>query len=340
MKKNRDKSASADSPDRKQDPGGRATGMQPARLIEVDDEAGQRIDNFLLKKMSSVPKSRVYRMLRSGEVRVNGGRKGPTYRLCAGDRVRIPPHRTAEMATANFIGDRTLAELEAAILFEDADLLVVNKPAGIAVHGGSGLAFGLIEAMRRLRGDRLELVHRLDRDTSGCLLIAKRRPTLSALHELIRTGALQKYYQLIVHGRWPKDLQSVRFPLHKFQTASGERRVRVAADGKASQTDFLVLQRGDQATLLQAQLLTGRTHQIRVHALAAGHAVVGDSKYASDQELAQASGLGIRRLCLHAQRVLIPWDGTQLEFQCQPPDDFVAAWKLLGGQDISAEPAR
>lgn len=303
--------------------------VQRARTVEIDDEAGQRLDNYLLAQLGNVPKSRVYRMLRSGEVRVNGGRKKPVYRLKAGDRVRIPPHRAGPRSPASFISDATLAELEAAILFEDDSLLVINKPAGLAVHGGSGVSFGLIEAVRRLRGDYVELVHRLDRDTSGCLLLAKRRPALRALHEIIREGKLDKRYRLIVHGRWPKDLTSVRLPLRKFHTASGERRVRVSADGKASHTEFQVIETCGEASLLNAELITGRTHQIRVHAQASGHSLVGDRKYASDQELELAERLGIARLCLHAERLELVWQGEPLVLEAPLPSELVEAWRAF-----------
>jgi len=295
-----------------------------------EDAAGQRIDNFLLRELRDVPKSRVYRMLRTGEVRVNGGRKGPTYRLQAGDRVRLPPHQSGGRVDEAFIGDRVLEALGRAIVYEDAELIAVNKPAGIAVHGGSGVSFGVIEALRRLRGDALELAHRLDRDTSGCLLLAKRRSALRRLHAVIREGRMDKEYRLIVAGAWPETLQSAREPLKRYVTASGERRVRVAADGKPSRTDFQVIARaGERATQLRAELITGRTHQIRVHCQHAGHPLVGDDKYGTDATLALAGAHGIRRLCLHAERVRLPWDDGELVVQCQPPEDFEAAWRSL-----------
>lgn len=307
---------------------------QKVRLVEIDEEVGQRIDNFLLKQLGNVPKSRVYRMLRSGEVRVNGGRKKPIYRLQAGDTVRIPPHRAGPVAAPNFISDGALADLEAAIVFEDEQLLVVNKPAGLAVHGGSGVSYGLIEAIRRIRGDGVELAHRLDRDTSGCLLLAKRRSALRTLHDLIRQGRLLKRYRLIVSGQWPRDLETVKLPLHKYHTGSGERRVRVAAEGKPSHTDFHLVERCDRASLLDADLITGRTHQIRVHAQASGYPLIGDQKYATDEQLAGAAELGISRLCLHAERVVLPWGGDSLTFTCPVPTDMQQAWRRL--QDPSA----
>lgn len=314
-------------PEAKEDASSGQTGV---RYVDVAEDAGQRIDNFLLKTLRDVPKSRVYRMLRTGEVRVNGGRKGPTYRLRDGDRVRLPPHRASERATAPFIGDRLLETLADAIVYEDADLLAVNKPAGLAVHGGSGLAFGVIEALRRLRGESLELAHRLDRDTSGCLLLAKRRPALRRLHAIIREGRMEKIYRLIVSGAWPDDLCSVRQPLKKYVTPSGERRVRVGADGKPSRTDYRVIERaGAVASLLEADLVTGRTHQIRVHCQSAGHPLLGDEKYGSDESRLLAEAHGIKRLCLHAESLTVPWDDADLVIRCEAPEDFEAAWRAL-----------
>jgi 23S rRNA pseudouridine955/2504/2580 synthase len=323
-------SRNTSSPGRSSGGNSASSGHTGVRHVEIGDDAGQRIDNYLLKTLRGVPKSRVYRMLRTGEVRVNGGRKGPTYRLRDGDRVRLPPHRAGEPAAEPFIGDRLLEVLAEAIVYEDADLLAVNKPAGLAVHGGSGLAFGVVEALRRLKGPSLELAHRLDRDTSGCLLLVKRRPALRRLHAIIREGRMEKIYRLIVAGTWSADLGSIRQPLKKYAAPSGERRVRVAADGKPSRTDFRVLARaGNLASLLEAQLLTGRTHQIRVHCQSAGHPLLGDEKYGSDESRALAETYGIRRRCLHAESLTIPWDDKELLIRCEPPDDFEAAWRAL-----------
>jgi len=307
-----------------------SSGQTGVRYVEIADDAGQRIDNYLLKTLRDVPKSRVYRMLRTGEVRVNGGRKGPTYRLRAGDRVRLPPHRASEPSAEPFIGDRLLEVLADAIVYEDEGLLAVNKPAGLAVHGGSGVSFGVIEALRRLKGASLELAHRLDRDTSGCLLLAKRRPALRRLHAIIREGRMDKTYRLIVAGAWPADLGSIRQPLTKYVAGSGERRVRVAADGKPSRTDYRVIARaGNLASLLEADLLTGRTHQIRVHCQSAGHPLLGDEKYGSEASRSLAEAHGIRRLCLHAESLKIPWNDGEILIRCEPPEDFEAAWRAL-----------
>jgi 23S rRNA pseudouridine955/2504/2580 synthase len=266
-------------------------------------------------------------MLRTGEVRVNGGRKKPTYRLSAGDRVRIPPLTRDAPRREPFIGDQVLEVLAHAVIYEDEDLLVLDKPAGLAVHGGSGVAFGVIEAMRRLRGAELELAHRLDRDTSGVLLLAKRRSALRRVQSAIRAGAMEKSYRLIVHGAWPAGLSELRYPLKKTVTGSGERRVRVASDGKASLTLVEPLARGPRASLLAARLVTGRTHQIRVHCAAAGHPLVGDEKYADPDLRALAASCGIGRLCLHARSVRLPWLENALE--SPEPEDFLDAWTAL-----------
>ncbi len=298
------------------------------RIVEIDEEAsGQRVDNYLTRILKDIPKSRIYKMIRKGEVRVNGGRVKPTTKLSAGDKLRVPPVSTRPPVTEAFMGSRQLARLEAAILHEDDRLIVLNKPAGIAVHGGSGVSFGVIEGLRRLRPQgSLELVHRLDRETSGCLLISKRRSTLRALHEQIRAGALVKVYRLIVRGVWPAGLDRIDAPLHKYVTASGERRVRVSEEGKQSLTSFEVLGRADTATLLQANLHTGRTHQLRVHCLHAGHGILGDEKYGRDAELASDKALNVTRLCLHAEKVVLP---GAFAFEAPVPEDFERAWSHL-----------
>jgi 23S rRNA pseudouridine955/2504/2580 synthase len=306
--------------------------VQSARIVDVGEAVGQRIDNFIVRILKDVPKSRIYRMIRKGEVRVNGGRIKPTYRLQPGDQVRIPPHRARPAGQPAFMGSAQLNRIEQAIIHEDDRLLVLNKPAGLAVHGGSGVSFGAIEALRRLRPDQsLELAHRLDRDTSGCLLIAKKRSALRQLHERFRDGTLTKTYTLIAHGAWPEKQRPIALPLTKYLTHSGERRVRTDPQGKPSKTTFRIQAQapGGGATLLSAELHTGRTHQIRVHACATGHSIFGDEKYASPAELAADRGLGIQRLCLHASRVGIP-DGDSLQtFECPLPAAFSAAWKTL-----------
>ncbi len=304
---------------------------QGPRVLEVgEDAAGQRIDNFLIRVLKDVPRSRVYKMIRKGEVRINGGRTRPTVKLQPGDRVRIPPVHTRAPAQEAFIGSRQLEAFETAILHEDDRLIVLNKPAGIAVHGGSGVSFGVIEGLRRLRPQaNLELVHRLDRETSGCLLIAKRRSTLRALHEHIRAGNLGKQYRLIVRGRWPQTLKEIRAPLHRYVTASGERRVRVSGEGKPSLTTFEIDARADSATLLRAELHTGRTHQLRVHCLHAGHGILGDEKYAGETDREWDRREGVGRLCLHAERITLP-EGAGT-FVAPLPQDFARIWQRLEG---------
>ena len=299
--------------------------------VTIEADQGQRIDNFLIRELKGLPRSRIYRMLRSGEVRVNGRRVRQTYRLLAGDEVRIPPVQGLGSGRSGskqaFVGNAVLDTLERAIVHEDDDLLVVNKPAGMPVHGGSGLSFGVIEVLRRLRPEHdLGLAHRLDRDTSGCLLVAKSRRVLLELHRGLREREVRKRYRLVVFGAWPKRTTTVRLPLTRYLTSSGERRVRVDPDGKASRTDFTVEESASRATLLEARLHTGRTHQIRVHADAAGHPVVGDVKYASDAQQREAEALGIRRLCLHAEELVLVLEGRKLRFEAPLPEDFEAAW--------------
>ena len=281
------------------------------QIIEIDDSnAGQRMDNFLLSKLKGVPKSRIYRLLRKGEVRVNKGRVKPHYKLLCGDEVRIPPIRIANRADTKLhqpIQNGQLASLiEASIVYEDACLLVVNKPSGLAVHGGSGISFGLIEYLRRMRPQQkfLELVHRLDRETSGCVMVAKKRSALRHLQEQLRSGEITKIYHLLVVGHWPRRCRSVDLPLIKNQLVSGERIVRIAPVGlpgaKASLTEYTLLKHYANASLVEARPVTGRTHQIRVHCQSAGYPIIGDTKY-GDEALNKAfAAMGLKRLFLHA----------------------------------------
>lgn len=247
------------------------------------EESGQRIDNYLIRWLKGVPKSHVYRILRSGDVRVNSGRIGPEYRVQDGDRVRVPPVRAAQPRAAGPAKPRAGLELE--VLHEDAALLVINKPSGLAVHGGSGVSHGVIEQLRAARPQAkfLELVHRLDRDTSGVLMLAKKRSALVALHQQLRAGQVQKRYLALVRGHWRDAKRAVKAPLQKRVSASGERRVSVADDGQAAHTIFHLRkcwpQREPPLSLLEAELKTGRTHQIRVHLAHLGFPIVGDEKY-------------------------------------------------------------
>ncbi len=285
--------------------------------------------------MTGVPRSRVYGMLRKGEVRVNGGRIKPDYRLKATDVVRIPPWH-GPITGSPTPPNRSLLDLLASrILYRDEGVIVVNKPAGTAVHGGSGIDYGVIEAFRAMFPEErgLELAHRLDRDTSGCLVLARNRGALLELHAAFRDATVAKTYDVIVYGAWPKKLRSVRAHLEKFVTRTGERRVRVQPDGKSARTEFSVVESHERASWIRAHPHTGRTHQIRVHSQVSGHPVVGDEKYASAEQLTQSRALGVRRLCLHASSVALPIAGRLRRFEAPLPDDFADAWRALRGAD-------
>jgi len=298
-----------------------------ATLLEVGEEsAAQRIDNFLLRRLKGVPKSHVYQVLRSGQVRVNSGRVKPDYRLKVGDRVRLPPVRVARAAVKPGPKPMTLP-----IVYEDAALLVIDKPSGIAVHGGSGVSYGVIESLRaeRPQAKLLELAHRLDRDTSGLLVVAKKRSALVELHRMLREGLVRKLYAALVQGRWSGGAREIREPLHKFVTAGGERRVAVHGDGQAAHTRVRPIAVGDACSLLELELLTGRTHQIRVHLAHEGHPIVGDDKYgdfALNKRFARgeaAPGVRFDRMFLHAGRLAFdhPASGERIELQTPLPPD-------------------
>ncbi|MEL4483323.1 MULTISPECIES: 23S rRNA pseudouridine(955/2504/2580) synthase RluC [Shewanella] len=299
---------------------------QQVRLVTIDeDNVGQRIDNFLLSKLKGVPKSMIYRIVRKGEVRVNKKRIKPEYKLAEGDQVRIPPVRVSEenYRTAPSANLERVSRLEDRILFEDKHILVLNKPAGIAVHGGSGVDYGVIEALRSLRPQQkfLELVHRLDKDTSGVLLVAKKRSALKHLHDQLRHKQMQKDYQALVRGEWQKHDKVVKAPLLKLTLKSGERIVRVNTEGKASETRFKILQRYDGATLVQASPVTGRTHQIRVHCQYAGHPIACDEKYSEQKFDDSMRALGLNRLFLHAAQLKFIHPDTETEMTVQAPLD-------------------
>jgi 23S rRNA pseudouridine955/2504/2580 synthase len=295
------------------------------QLLTIDEGGvGQRIDNFLLRICKGVPKSHIYRVLRSGEVRVNKGRIDQTYRLQMGDIVRIPPIRVAEKPTVHVPGE------EFAILFEDSHLLIINKPAGVAVHGGSGVSYGVIEQLRAARPDAkfLELVHRLDRETSGILMLAKKRSALLHLHEQIRGGALDKRYLVMVAGDWKNARQHIKLALHKFTRPDGERRVRVQEDGMESHTVFSLIRKFQNFALLEAELKTGRTHQIRVHLSASGFPIAGDDKYgdfALNRELQKPKGprVALKRMFLHAHRLTFTHPETEkaMTLQVKLPEE-------------------
>ena len=302
---------------------GKAPPNAPAvRQVEVtEDEAGQRIDNYLIARLKGVPKSRIYRILRSGEVRINSRRVEPSQKVAAGDRIRIPPVRVAERGEAEPAPHYTMP-----VLFEDEFLAAIDKPSGIAVHGGSGVAHGVIESLRAMRRDAryLELVHRLDRDTSGVLLIAKKRSALTALHELWRSREIDKRYVVAVKGRFRNELQRVRAALAEHRTREGEKRVSVSDRGQEAETVFRRLSRGAEASLLEAELLTGRTHQIRVHLAHLGHPVLGDEKYGDFELNKRLRKEGLKRMFLHAAKLSFvhPMTGKPLEIASPLPADL------------------
>lgn len=301
-----------------------AGARQAVRHVEVSqDDAGQRIDNFLMRHLKNVPRSRIYRLLRKGEVRVNGKRAKPEYRMAAGDTVRIPPVRLEAERPPGRVPTSLLETIRQAIVHEDADLLVVNKPAGVAVHGGSGLDFGVIEALRADRPrETLELAHRLDRDTSGLLLVARKRSSLRELHRLMREGLVEKHYLALLAGSWQLGRKRIDVPLATHQRQGGERVVKAQAGGKESATRFAPVQFfGKRATLMDVALETGRTHQIRVHAAYAGHPVAGDEKYGDKEVNAALRKLGLSRMFLHAQTVSFTWGGSGNEFTASAPLD-------------------
>ncbi len=312
-------------------PAGSAPGV--AHVAVEAQQAGQRIDNFLLARLKGVPKSRIYRILRKGEVRVNKKRVAPSYRLQPGDVVRIPPLRLAETTGP---GPRAAAvgrSLFASALHEDGRLLVVDKPAGLAVHGGSGMSFGVIEALRAARPDApyLELVHRLDRDTSGCLLVAQRRSTLRRLHELLREGRVEKRYLALLMGQWSRGFLRQEDELVIGRGAEGERYVRVADEGRRASSDFRPLSTGPVASFMEISIHTGRTHQIRVQSEALGHPLAGDERYGQKEFNRRMKSLGLRRMFLHAASIGFddPLTGEARVFSSPLPTDLKSVLEQL-----------
>lgn len=292
------------------------------KQVEIGPEAsGQRVDNFLMRECKGVPKSHIYRILRSGEVRVNSARVDATYRLQAGDRVRIPPLRLGAKAAA-----AKPPKIDLPLLYEDEGLIAANKPAGLAVHGGSGISHGAIEQLRAARPQArfLELVHRLDRDTSGLLLLAKKRSVLVAMHELIRDGQLEKRYLALVRGSWPRGKQHVRLRLQRRVSAAGERRVSVDDEGKESHTVIELERTCGAYSLVRAQLKTGRTHQIRVHLAHLGFPIVGDDKYGDFELNKRLAKQGLKRMFLHAWKLAFvhPQSGARLTLEAPLPPEL------------------
>jgi 23S rRNA pseudouridine955/2504/2580 synthase len=290
------------------------------------EQAGQRLDNFLIKTLKGVPKSRIYRLLRKGEVRVNKGRVKAVTRLKEGDIVRLPPIRVSERGEMPAVGRPLSKYLADNVLFEDEGLLIINKPSGLAVHGGSGVSLGAIEALRAEHPELrfLELVHRLDRDTSGCLMLAKKRSVLLALQQDLQNNHIEKRYTSLAKGRWPKGKNTINAPLRKNTLLSGERMVRVDVTGKASVTHFKILKQYSSATLLDIKLETGRTHQIRVHCEFAGQPIAGDPKYGDEEFNESMKPLGLKRLFLHARylRFKHPLSNDWVEVEAPLPADL------------------
>jgi 23S rRNA pseudouridine955/2504/2580 synthase len=311
-----------------------------ARLLTIDSgHAGQRLDNFLLGQLKGVPRTYIYRVVRRGEVRVNSGRSRPDYRLCEGDRVRIPPVRMGATRIPAELADNRVGErygwLEARVLHEDEALLVIDKPAGIPVHGGSGAPVGVIEALRALRPQApfLELAHRLDRDTSGCLMLAKSRAALGALHRDLRRGAADKRYLALVEGRLRAEHRRVSAALDR-PGGRGSRAVRVDEEGgREAESVFHTVRHFPGATLVEIQLLTGRTHQARVHAAHLGHPIAGDEKYGEREFNRRLRAQGLKRLFLHAARLMLPHPvhGRPLRLESPLPPDLEAVLERLAG---------
>ena len=319
-------------------------GPEPSREavanLEIDAAlAGQRVDNYLFRLLKGVPKSHVYQILRTGQVRVNSRRVDATYRLREGDQLRIPPIRTAKRPAPDQIGQAVALVLSKHVLLEDDWLLVLNKPAGVAAHGGSGISRGVIEQLRLERPELrfLELVHRLDRDTSGVLLLAKKRAALTAIHEQIRAGSMGKWYTVLVSGKWRNARQAVKLSLTKFVTASGERRVSVEEGGLASHTVFTLTRTLPDFSLLEAELKTGRTHQIRVHLAHLGFPIAGDDKYGDFALNKMLARRGLKRMFLHAARVRFehPGTGESITIDAALPPELVQFLSALAEPELA-----
>jgi 23S rRNA pseudouridine955/2504/2580 synthase len=307
-------------------------------LTAGEEDAGQRLDNFLFRTLKGVPKSHVYRLLRTGQVRVNKKRAKPDYRLEAGDELRLPPIRQEQKVDPGKPPHWQQEAMRAGILFEDERILVVNKPAGMAVHGGSGVSFGVIETLRVLRPESpgLELAHRLDRDTSGCLIVAKRRSAVRTLHAAFREGSVEKHYLALLAHVWQEGAREVDAPLEKNQLEGGERIVKVSREGKEAKSLFTPLQRFADSALADVHIFTGRTHQIRVHASYIGHPVGGDDKYGDREANKSLRASGLKRMFLHAHRLSFPHPetGERLSLIAPLDDELQAVVRNLGGKTV------
>lgn len=303
----------------------------------LPDEAGQRIDNYLLRELKGVPKSHVYRILRSGEVRVNSGRIDAAYRLAGGDVIRIPPVRVAARPMADRVRIPAGTTLKPHVLFEDDAIIALAKPAGLAVHGGSGVSLGVIELLRREYSQLkfLELVHRLDRETSGILLVAKKRSALGGLHAALRDGEMEKHYLALAAGQWRGGRRHVRVSLRKYLTEEGERRVSPDEEGQTAHSIFMPQQQFREAVLLDAEIRTGRTHQIRVHLAHEGHPILGDAKYGDFSRNREVAKAGLKRMFLHAHSLAFnhPLSGERVELRCPLPRDLADYLATLESQE-------
>lgn len=312
--------------------------IDPAKVNLVtisESNDGQRLDNYLLSALKGAPKTLIYRIIRKGEVRVNKGRAKADTRLNTGDVVRVPPVRLPQANETPDVSPALQRLLKDSILYEDAGLLAVNKPHGLAVHGGSGVSLGLIEALRKMRPDHdfLELVHRLDRDTSGVILIAKKRRVLTTLQQmLVDKKGISKHYLALVHGKWAPDTTDVRLPLLRTERKSGERIVVVSEEGKSCHTRTRLLAVGRDYSLIRAEPVTGRTHQIRVHCLSQGCIIAGDEKYSDRVEAQKDKEQGVRRLCLHAWRLIFrhPVSGERLTIVAEPDNELSEIYRRTG----------
>ncbi|MDG2176244.1 MAG: RluA family pseudouridine synthase [Gammaproteobacteria bacterium] len=306
-----------------------------------ENQDGQRLDNYLLARLKGVPKSRIYRIIRKGEVRVNKKRAKPEHKLKTGDLVRIPPVRVATIKTLQPPTDELQALLRQAVLFEDDAILVINKPSGIAVHGGTGVKVALIDALRHMNPDLdgLELVHRIDKGTSGCLVVAKNSKALKTLAQQFKSSAISKVYHALVEGSWPEQLTEINAALRRQDEKNGERYVDVATDGKAALTRFTILEVHPNTTLIEAKPVTGRTHQIRVHAQLAGHPIIGDDKYSATKARRAFAKAGVKRLCLHAAAIELmhPETGEKMTFNAPYDKQFEQALATLRVRRVKAE---
>lgn len=313
-------------------------GPKVRAVVAGEEDAGQRLDNFLFRTLKGVPKSHIYRLLRTGQVRVNKKRAKPDYRLESGDELRLPPVRQEQKVDAGKPPHWQQEAMRAGILYEDDRILVVNKPAGMAVHGGSGVSFGVIETLRVLRPESpgLELAHRLDRDTSGCLIVAKRRSAVRPLHAAFREGSVEKHYLALLAHRWDGGAREVDAPLEKNQVEGGERIVKVSRDGKEAKSLFTPLQRVTDSVLSDVRIYTGRTHQIRVHASYIGHPVAGDHKYGDREANKIFKTAGLTRMFLHAHRLSFPHPetGERLSLMAPLDDELQTVIRDLGGKSV------